>query len=186
MKPIIHASVVTVVSFIGLTGFIFGNPEADVSKFISETQSRLKVSHKVNLPPLPEYHENQPFQYSAGNADPFKLKSFVTDVASNPEEQPCNSADCGDGPPVVHTPYFLEGYDLTTLRMVGTMNSPKNQMAVLIATPDSGVQEAHVGEYIGRNNGLILSIQPDHVLIQEKYKVPRGWQNRMASLELFN
>jgi len=33
------------------------------------------------------------------------------------------------------------------------------------------------GEYIGKNNGLIISIKPDHVMVREKYRVPRGWQN---------
>ena len=41
------------------------------------------------------------------------------------------------------------------------------------------------GEYMGKNNGLIVSIKTDHIVIREKQKVPRGWQNRMAILELF-
>lgn len=187
MKSTKQAYLITSLAFFSLTGFIFSNPEAEVAQFIKQTQDTLKKNHKPNLPPLPVLDEKPVFQYGAGQADPFKLQSFVTDTAEVPvASQNCDTADCGDPPPVPHAPYFLEGYELTKLRMVGTVKSPKLGLSALIQTPDSGVQETRVGQYIGRNNGLILSISPDHIVVQEKYKVPRGWQNRLATLELFN
>lgn len=187
MKKQIYKGSILLVSFVSLTGFIFGDPEAEVNQFINETQNTLKAGHKVKLPPMPVYQDYKPYLYQAGEADPFKLKPFVTDVKSsnNPEAQPCKTADCGDPAPNPHIPYFLENYDISSLRMMGVLNK-NNVMTVLIRTPDAGIQEAKVGEYIGRNNGLILSIKPDHIVVQEKYKVPRGWQNRMTTLELFN
>ena len=85
-----------------------------------------------------------------------------------------------------HIPYFLEDYELDELSMVGTVKNAANQNRVLIKTPNAGVMETTIGEFIGRNNGQVISIHPDHIVIREKYKVPRGWQDRTTTLELFN
>ncbi|SUO97299.1 pilus assembly protein PilP [Suttonella ornithocola] len=175
-------------SYLMLSGFLLESPQEEVGQFIRNTQNQMKASHRVDLPPIPNIPTYQPFEYQGGSLDPFKLKPFVTDAAVDlkPEAQTCESADCGDPPPMPHEPYFLEGFDLDKLRMVGTVVDGKKRQSVLIATPDAGVTEAKVGEYLGKNNGRIMSIYPDHIVIQEKQKVPRGWQNRMTTLELFN
>lgn len=174
-------------SYLGLTGFLFPDAQQDVAQYMRQVQEQKKASHKVELPSIPELPPYQPFVYQAGDADPYALKPFVLDVASSDDEQgECDSADCGDGPPAPHAPFFLENYELDELTMVGTMMSPNNQRVVLIQTPDSGIVKTKVGEYIGRNNGLIQTIDLDHVVVREKRKVPRGWQNQMAIMELFN
>lgn len=176
-------------SYIGLTGFIFGDAESEVGDFVRQVKSQTKPSTNLDLAPLPEARPYVAYQYNSGNADPFKLRPFVSDASNNSEGVPtqneCNSSECSASAPVPHIPYYLENYELDSLMMTGTVLSPNKQIVALIKTPNSGIQEARVGEYIGRNNGLILSIKPDHIVIQEKYKVPRGWQDRMATLELF-
>lgn len=179
---------VSVCSYGFLSGFIFGNPEREVSEFIRQTQKSVKASHNLDLGPLPQIEPYQAYKYKAEKKDPFKLKPFVTKVLNendNSEVAVCDSADCGDGAPQAHIPYFLESYELDQLEMMGTLKDSKGQSSVLIRTPDAGVVETKIGEYIGRNNGLIKNIYDDHIVIQEKQKVPRGWQNKMNSLELF-
>lgn len=176
------------VSYFGLTGFLFSDAESEVGNFISQTKAQTKPSVKLDLLPVPESKPYEAYQYMAGNADPFKLKSFVSEVSDDTTavvSSECNSSVCSASAPVPHIPYYLENFELSSLTMTGTMLSKNKQIIALIRTPNSGIQEAKVGEYIGRNNGLILSIKPDHIVIQEKYKVPRGWQDRMATLELF-
>lgn len=175
-------------SVICLTGFFFGNPQSDAGRFFETTNSQIKGSHKIDLPPMPEVQPYEPFVYKGASSDPFKLQEFVKNAASvsTPENQVCESAECGATPPVPHKPYILESYELSQLRMVGTVSDPKKGRTVLIQTPDVGIIETRVGEYIGKNNGLILSITPSEVTIQEKIEVPRGWQDRTPRLRLFN
>lgn len=186
-KNILLISIVS--SYFGLTGFLFGNAESDVSEFLRQTKLQIKPSVNLELAPLPEAKPYEPYQYMAGTEDPFKLKPFVAEVSNDANAQAaeakCNSSECSASAPIPHIPYYLENYELSALQMTGTLLSPTKQVVALVKTPDSGIQEVRVGEYIGRNNGLILSIKPDHIVIQEKYKVPRGWQDRMATLELF-
>lgn len=177
------------VTYIFLTGFFWGAPEREAEQFVNETQTHLRATHRVHLPPKPVLKKITPFVYSAGDKDPFALKAFVLEIQTEGEKEKdtfCRSANCGDGAPTAHAPYFLEGFDLDKLYMVGTIRNDKGHRVVLIKTPDSGVVKTKVGEYIGRSNGLILSISPDHIVIQEKQRVPKGWKNRMRTLELFN
>lgn len=169
------------------TGFLGTNPEAEVAQFIQQTKNNTAASASLDLEPLREMKPYVPYVYEAQTANPFLLKSFVADATVEPEAQgdDCQDDNCGDGAPVPHVPYFLEGYPLEELTFVGTMLGKNNRRIALIQTPDSGVVNAMQGEYMGKNNGLIVSIKTDHIVIREKQKVPRGWQNRMAILELF-
>ena len=157
-------------------GFIGSNPETEATEFMENTARTTQPTPNLDLGPLP-----------ANKEYPFELKSFVVD-AKLPEDSTqnaCADDSCGDGAPVPHTKYFLENYDLSQLWMVGTILNKNQRRAALIQTPDAGVVNTVQGEYIGKNNGLIISIKPDHVMVREKYRVPRGCQNRMAILELF-
>lgn len=174
-------------SVLFMTGFLGANPEAEVAEFIKQVHAQTKPSTSLDLEPLPDPKPYIPYVYEAQTANPFLLKAFVVDATTDPEEQneECADDNCGDGAPVPHVPYFLEGYPLDELTFVGTVLGKNNRRIALIQTPDSGVVNAMQGEYMGKDNGLIVSIKTDHIVIREKQKVPRGWQNRMAILELF-
>ena len=169
------------------TGFIGSNPETEAAQFVQETQNTVKPSPNLDLGPLPVNQEYHPYVYQAGDADPFALKSFVVDtsVPADGSKDVCNGDDCGDGAPTPHEKYFLENYELNQLWMVGTVLKKNQRRAALIQTPDAGVVNVMQGEYMGKNNGLVVSIKPDQVIVREKHRIPRGWQNRIAILELF-
>ena len=153
-------------SYLGITGFVFGDAESDASDFLRQVKAQTKPSANLDLSPLPEVKPYEAYEYKGGIEDPFKLKPFVVEI-SKETGAPLAEAEC------------------YSLQMTGTMLSPNKQIIALVKTPNSGIQEARVGEYIGRNHGLIKSIKPDHIVIEEKYKVPRGWQDRTVTLELF-
>lgn len=186
--PSLDKIAVGVFAFAFATGFFGANPEAEVAQFIRQTKEQTKPSSQLELEPLRELTVYVPYVYEAQKENPFALKSFVTDATVEPEadaNEDCSNDDCGDGAPIPHVPYFLEGYPLEELTFVGTVLGKNNRRIALIQTPDSGVVNAMQGEYMGKNNGLVVSIKTDHIVIREKQKVPRGWQNRMAILELF-
>lgn len=170
------------------TGFFGANPEAEVAQFIRQTKEQTKPSTALDLGPIRELEPYVPYIYEAqAENNPFALKAFVVDATVEPkkEDEDCANDDCGDGPPIPHVPYFLEGYPLEELSFVGTVLGKNNRRIALIQTPDSGIVNTMQGEYIGKNNGLVMSIKADHIVVREKQRVPRGWQNRMAILELF-
>ncbi|MDO5090362.1 MAG: pilus assembly protein PilP [Cardiobacteriaceae bacterium] len=191
-SPVLNAPLnkicVGMAAFVFTTGFFGANPEAEVSQFIRQTKDQATASATLDLGPIPEPKVYVPYVYEAQKENPFALKSFVSDATVAPETDgadECNNDDCGDGAPIPHVPYFLEGYPLEELTFVGTVLGKNNRRIALIQTPDAGVVNAMQGEYMGKNNGLVVSIKTDHIVIREKQKVPRGWQNRMAILELF-
>ena len=171
----------------GSLGFIGNDPETEATDFMNNTAKTTQPTPNLDLGPLPANKEYKPYIYTADKADPFELKSFVVDakIPEDSSQNACADESCGDGAPRPHAKYFLENYDLSQLWMVGTILNKNQRRAALIQTPDAGVVNTVQGEYIGKNNGLIISIKPDHVMVREKYKVPRGWKNRMAILELF-
>lgn len=133
---------------------------------------------------LPEY---VPYHFSENETDPFAVKDFVKEVGQgqlDADSDACESGECGDGPPAAHAPFFLENYSLDQLTMTGTISSANKGKIALIMTPDSGIVYASVGEYIGRQNGLIKAINREVIIIQEKYKTAQGWENRNTSLSL--
>ena len=168
-------------------GFIGSNPETEATEFMENTAKTTQPTPNLDLGPLPANKEYKPYIYTADKTDPFELKSFVVD-AKLPEDSTqnaCADDSCGDGAPVPHAKYFLENYDLSQLWMVGTILNKNQRRAALIQTPDAGVVNTVQGEYMCNNNCLIIYIKPVHVIVRVKYRVPRGWQNRMAILELF-
>lgn len=176
--------------FLFTTGFMGSNPESEVANFIRTTESSMHPNKNLDFGPLPEVTPYEPFAYQAKSSNPFLLQDFVTDATlskeiKTPEDQ-CRDDSCGDGAPVVHAKYFLENYELGQLTMVGTLDKKNQTLTALIKTPNAGVVETKEGEYMGKNYGLIIAVKPDHIIIREKHQVPRGWQNRMAILELFN
>lgn len=168
-------------------GFIGSNPESEAAQFVQDAQNTIKPSANLDLGPLPVNQEYHPYIYQAADSDPFALKTFVVDtsVPDDGSNDTCGDDDCGDGAPIPHEKYFLENYDLNQLWMVGTVVKKNQRRAALIQTPDAGVVNVVQGEYMGKNNGLVVSIKPDQVVIREKHRIPRGWQNRIAILELF-
>lgn len=167
--------------------FIKAEVLEQTQKQVKDIQSRVKPAEELSdfdvaeLPPYVAYH------FDADAEDPFLVKSFVREISDSlPSDdfESCLQGGCGDGPPVPHAPYFLEEYNMDQLAMVGTLDDPGKGRVALIKTPDSGVITSAIGEYIGRNNGLILSINREKMIIREKYRSPQGWKDRMATLNL--
>lgn len=80
---------------------------------------------------------------------------------------------------------YLEGFSLSNLRMKGTINSPDEQLEALVQDSDGELSRVRIGSYIGRNFGLIVSIDETRVEIIEI--VPDGqdnWVERPTSLLL--
>ncbi|WP_111860141.1 pilus assembly protein PilP [Acinetobacter sp. CFCC 10889] len=79
----------------------------------------------------------------------------------------------------------LESYALETLSFKGSMKSNSGQIVGLIQTPDKEVERVQTGNYLGMNQGRIISITPTRIDLLEIVPDGReGYIERPRSLVL--
>ncbi|MEM7303916.1 MAG: pilus assembly protein PilP [Pseudomonadota bacterium] len=141
----------------------------------------VKSKPQKGVEPLPEVIPYKAFAYNAtGKRDPFDSSIFRPKIGINPQ----NSSNSGISPDRNRVPEYLESFPLDTLRMVGTIAQEENTWA-LIQTPDKTIQRVLSGNYLGQNNGKIVSVNSDEVTLVEI--VPDGfggWEERDATIAL--
>ena len=78
---------------------------------------------------------------------------------------------------------FLEGFNIETFEMVGTLRNDRQLFALVNGA--GGVHRVKVGDFLGRNHGKILVIDDSKIDVMEI--VPDGeggWLERPRSLSL--
>lgn len=142
---------------------------ADLDAYIAEVKAR----PGGRIDPLPEIKTYESFRYAPGDA----RSPFVPDV---PTVGPAG----GVRPDVERRREYLEGFPLDTLSMVGTLNMG-GQRYGLVQTSDNLVHRVLVGNYVGQNDGRIVSITSSEIQVLEI--VPDGlggYTERAASISL--
>ena len=105
------------------------------------------------------------YRYNAqGRRDPFE--SLVKDQSGLQElERVRIDPDRPRGP--------LERFDLSALKLVGILQGQLGRRG-LIRAPDQKGYFVTIGMYMGQNAGQITAIEPDHLVIEEKFKDTEG------------
>lgn len=149
---------------------------SDLEAWVAEVKSR----PQKGVEPLPEVIPYKTFTYdSADRRDPFDDGIFRPKIG---KKTPKHFSSIS--PDTRRVPEYLESFPLDTLRMVGTMQQNKQTWA-LIKTPDNTIQRVLDGNYLGQNNGKIISIKDDRVELAEI--VPDdfgGWKERTTSIAM--
>lgn len=146
----------------------------------NKTSQKINRSYKAQIRQIKPY---QIYRYQETLSDPFRGRSFMLEstqevapvVTSIPQ---CSPPNCV--PPEPHTPTLLENYGLDALKFVGTLTN--NRQVGLIRTPDYGVVEVKIGEYMGRNNGKVIAINKSSIVLQEKLLKNGLWKNKKTVL----
>lgn len=138
----------------------------------------IKQRPPAELEPIPQLPVIASFIYEPGDRrDPFAMDPQSAEVAQQ-------QAPTGLAPDPTRPKEPLEAYSLDGLRMVGTLERDRVRWA-LITAPDGVLYRVGVGNYLGRNNGEIVAIEPRQVrlseLIEEK---PGRWEKRQAAIAL--
>jgi type IV pilus assembly protein PilP len=130
------------------------------------------------IEPVPEIKPVDTFVYEpADRRDP-----FVPDAQSAPEEVVTQSN--GLAPDPNRRKEELETYPLDSLRMVGTLDIERERWG-LVRTKEGILHRVRVGNYLGQNNGQIVSIANDAIQLTEIVSdAPGQWRERAASLAL--
>lgn len=137
------------------------------------------------IDPIPEIKPYEAYYYQSadlGARDPFKL--FY-----QKKEAVLADTDAGLTPEMEREVRYrnreeLEQFELDSLRMVGTLQDPEQNWAI-IRDPGGIVHRVREGNYMGRNVGKITNIYEDRVELREIYQDGQGrWQERAASMAL--
>jgi type IV pilus assembly protein PilP len=139
---------------------------------------KVKAQPPEPLAPLPEIKQVDTFVYKASNRrDPFVMdRQSAQAIIAGPAS--------GLAPDPLRRKEELEQYSLDSLDMVGTLERDQTRWA-LIRTPDGILHRIRVGNYMGKNNGQVTSINPERVQLIEI--VPDGggrWREKQAEVAL--
>ena len=145
----------------------------DLIQFIEIT----KTKHLGSVQPLPQFKPYQNFTYSASDLrDPFE-PAFEADSDEDTETS-------GLRPDSQRPKEPLEAFPLDTLRMVGIL--VQNDITWgLIKDPNNVVHRVQAGNYIGQNDGQIITVSEQQIDLTET--VPDGlggYIKRSASLAI--
>lgn len=137
-------------------------------------QERQRVSPEIE--PLPEMRPYETFEYVAGGRrDPFRLPRVET---------PEGAALAGPRPDPDRRREPLESYTLDSLTMVGTFERGSDYFA-LVMDPEGIVHRVREGNYMGQNDGRVVSISEVEVRLVELIPdVGEGWRERTAAVAL--
>lgn len=136
------------------TGCVGGNDDLD--KYINEVKAR----PGGRIEPLPQVKPYETFTYEAQ-----ALRSpFQPDTSKA-------RASAGPRPEANRPKEYLEQFPLDTLKMVGTLQK-NNQRYALLRAQDGLVHRVVPGNYIGQNDGRVVSVTDGEVKIEEL--VPDG------------
>jgi len=142
--------------------------DSDLSQFITQT----KQEQATGVKPLPEVKPYETFVY----ADQSIRSPFVPGGSG--------SSSPGLRPDSHRNREFLEQFALDTLKMVGTLNMSGKSFG-LVQTRDGLVHRVLPGNYLGQNDGRVLSVTASKINVTEI--VPDGlggYMERPAALTL--
>ncbi len=142
----------------------------DLDAFIKNAGSDMQVKIK----PLPEVKPYLALQYNADNLlnDPFRPRKATSKAT-------------GILPNFNRAKEPLEAYPLESIQYVGLLSKGKLAYA-LLKTPDSGIQQVKVGNFIGQNYGMITKITDSEVSLKEIVQddLSGDWVERQSALTL--
>ena len=142
--------------------------DTELSQFIAQT----KQEQATGVKPLPEVKPYETFVY----ADQSIRSPFVPGGSG--------SSSPGLRPDSHRNREFLEQFALDTLKMVGTLNMGGKSFG-LVQTRDGLVHRVLPGNYLGQNDGRVLSVTASKINVTEI--VPDGlggYMERPAALTL--
>lgn len=147
-----------------------GGEGDDLDQFMRNAAKDMRPKIK----PIPEV---KPYYATEYNADGMLNNPFHTRKASNKSS--------GNQPNLSRPKEPMEAYPLESIKYVGMLSKSKLTYA-LLKTPDNGVQQVKIGNYVGQNYGLVTQITDGEVLLKEIVQddLSGDWVERASNLAL--
>lgn len=129
------------------------------------------------IEPLPKLHPYPVFSYGAAS-----LRSPFSAAVTAGEEQRVRGESRGE-PERQRPRQYLERFGIEQFEMVGTLVGASGTYALLRGA--GAVHRLKVGDYLGRNEGRVVSVSESRVEVLERVPDGRGaWLERPRSLSL--
>jgi type IV pilus assembly protein PilP len=146
---------------------------SDLQGFMDEVRTK----PKGQIEPLPQFQPYEPFSYGAADMrSPFQPPVKIDLTARQKGSKNIK-------PDESRPKQFLEGFNIETFQMVGTLANTSGRFALIKGA--GGVHRVKVGDFLGRNDGRIVSITEGQIDVIEI--VPDGeggWLERPRTLSL--
>jgi len=134
-----------------------GGGMEDIQQYVAEVKQR----KGGGIEPLPEIKPYETFEYNVSSRrSPFIQEITVVENASS-----------GPSPIKNRNKEYLEQFPLDSLKMVGTLETNGKKYG-LVQTKDGLVHRVLPGNYVGQNDGRIVSISDSKIEVEEL--VPNG------------
>ncbi len=149
---------------------------------VQELRQWMEEVHRqtpVSVKKIPEPKKFAPFVYGGKDQpDPYSPAKLSVALAKLQ-----SGSNGGLKPDLDRRKEPLESYPLDSIKMVGTLQKPGLNYALLQI--DKAVFQAKVGNYVGENFGMITRITETEVELKEIVRDASGeWVERQAKLEL--
>ena len=161
---------------LGLSGCIWIEDTADLRAFVADKSSR----PVGQIQPLPEFKPYEAFVYEGSSLrNPFR--AMQVEVPVEPEVLSDVFPDFD------RLKEYLENYAVDQLSMVGTITSPINadQFFALVRDPVGEVHRVQMGDFLGLDNGQVVSLDERRIELSEIVSNGRGgWMKRPRFITL--
>jgi type IV pilus assembly protein PilP len=174
----VFASSILLTSIFLLTACTGNGGYADLDEFMRQADS--KPSGRIE--PLPEMLAYDSFIYSeAGSRSPFTPPVEETSLDIALAEDQSNIK-----PDLDRAKEVLEYFQLTALRMVGTLQKDESStLWALVKDNQGGIHRVKPGQYMGQNHGRVVGIDAGRIdLIEIVPNGHGGWIERPRSVTL--
>lgn len=146
---------------------------------IRAEMQRLDERPTGTVPDVPEYESQELFFYSASD-----MRSPFRSPVQEQEALP-TIVDSGVAPDSDREPEALESFSLSTLTMVGHIESAGGGLRALVVDPTGELHQVRPGQYMGQNHGRVVSVTAQRVELQEIVPSGRGgWLERPQTLSV--
>jgi len=143
----------------------------------------VKATKQAKIAPVPPVKPYKKFIYSASKED--LRNPFIKTVIDSPLEIEKEKVNNGIQPDSSRLKEALESYGLQDLQLVGTLK--KERLWALIRAPEGVIHRVKVGDYMGLNEGEVLTISDEEVTLKEIVSNgDSGYLEREASLSLID
>ncbi|MEI7839635.1 MAG: pilus assembly protein PilP [Methylococcaceae bacterium] len=134
---------------------------SDLQNYIAS----IKVSPQAPIKPLPDFKIVEPFvfKFTENLRDPFKPVEKIKTAAE--QEVEIEEPDNGIHPDASRIKEPLEAFTISGIRMVGTVNM-KSVLWGLVKNENT-IYRVKIGNYLGKNDGIITHIYKDKIDIIE-------------------
>jgi type IV pilus assembly protein PilP len=150
-----------------------GGGFSDLEEYVSQEKAQPKMPAK-KVPDSPDY---TPTPFVPGLSDPFypnksvMMSAPAVNSVGTPPQKESRGTEA------------LEAYGLDQLKMIGVVNGGKKGKVALVQAPDRRVHMVSVGEHMGQNNGKVVKIEDDGLILKEMFFENKKWEMREATIK---